>query len=446
MSVAASVEMGDTNESVAPVTPAERIDSLDILRGVAIIGILVINIYAFAMPIIAYSNPLAMGGTEPHNLGTWFVTHILVDQKFLAIFAMMFGAGIVLMTTRATARGAKPGRIYLRRQLWLVVIGVIHAYLIWFGDILFTYALIGLLAYLFRNLAPRTLIVIACLMLSVGVALTHGYSFYAEETIQNVEETLSLQAAGEALTAEQMELLKGWESSRPFMAPTDEDLRKDLDRHLGGYLEIFEYRAPFVLTLQIANTLFFGLWRITALMFVGMALMKWGVFSLERPTRFYRNLLLVGYGAGLPLTVFSAFDLHQHEFNFLYILRYGGIANYWGSIIVSLGHIALVLLLVKKGMLGGLARRLGAVGRMALTNYLMHSVILTTIFYGYGMGLYGSVPRFTQMAFVAGVIGLQLVISPWWLARFRFGPVEWMWRSLTYWRKQPLLASVEDRS
>jgi uncharacterized protein len=445
MSVVDPVEPEDnTPEAVAPVRPAERIGSLDILRGVAIFGILAINIYGFAMPFIAYSNPLTMGGTEPYNLGTWFVTHIFVDQKFLTIFAMLFGAGIVLMTTKAKAKGVKPGRIYLRRQLWLVMIGAVHAYLIWFGDILVTYALVGLLAYLFRNLAPRTLVIIACFMLSVGITLSHGYSYYVEDTKQEVEETLALQEAGEALTAEQSELLEGWESSRLFMAPNDEDLQKDRDRHLGGYLEIVEYRAPLVMTLQIANALFFGLWRVTALMFVGMALMKWGVFSLDRPARFYRNLALVGYGAGLPLTIFSAYDLFQHEFDFLYVLRYGSIANYWGSIIVSLGHIGLVLLVVKQGALGRLTRRLAAVGRMALTNYLLHSVILTTIFYGYGMGLYGSVPRLGQMAFVAGMIGLQLAISPWWLARFRFGPVEWVWRSLTYWRKQPMQITHES--
>jgi uncharacterized protein len=191
--------------------------------------------------------------------------------------------------------------------------------------------------------------------------------------------------------------------------------------------------------------LLFGLWRVTALMLVGMALMKWGVLSLQKPTRFYRNLALVGYGAGLPLTIFSAFDLYAHQFDFLYFLRYGSSANYWGSIGVSLGHLGLVLLVVKNGLLGGLMRRFAAVGRMALTNYLMHSVILTTVFYGYGLGLYGSVPRLVQMAFVAGVISLQLSISPWWLARFRFGPVEWLWRSLTYRERQPLRAGVEKR-
>ncbi|MDH3266754.1 MAG: hypothetical protein OEM25_07300, partial [Gammaproteobacteria bacterium] len=119
--------------AAGPVQGAERIASLDVLRGVAILGILVMNIYAFAMPFIAYSNPLAMGGEEARNIGTWFFTHILFDQKFLSIFAMLFGAGMILMTTRAESRGAHYARIYYRRLFWLLILGAVHGYLIWVG-------------------------------------------------------------------------------------------------------------------------------------------------------------------------------------------------------------------------------------------------------------------------------------------------------------------------
>ena len=180
------------------------------------------------------------------------------------------------------------------------------------------------------------------------------------------------------------------------------------------------------------------IWRVTALMLLGMALMKTGVLAAEKSAGFYRNMLLVAYGVGLPLTVFSAFDLKAHGFDMTYASGVGGIANYLGSIIVGLGHVALVMLLIKSGFASKLLRRFAAVGRMALSNYLMHSVILTTVFYGYGFGLYGSVPRVQQMGIVVAVIVLQLIYSPWWLARFRFGPFEWLWRSLTYWQRQPM--------
>jgi uncharacterized protein len=189
--------------------------------------------------------------------------------------------------------------------------------------------------------------------------------------------------------------------------------------------------------MQIFVTLFFGIWRVGALMLIGMALMKLGVFSGERSVSFYRKMMLAGYLIGVPLTIFSAIDMYAHQFEPLYVMRIGGIANYWGSLIVACGHIGLVMLVVRAGALQRLMARFAAVGRMALTNYLMHSVILTTVFYGYGLGLYGSIPRFWQMGFVIGVIGVQLLLSPWWLDRYRFGPVEWLWRSLTYWKRQP---------
>jgi uncharacterized protein len=190
--------------------------------------------------------------------------------------------------------------------------------------------------------------------------------------------------------------------------------------------------------MQIFVTLFFGISRIAALMMIGAALMKLGVLSGERSTAFYRNLMLAGYLLGLPLTIFSAVSLNAHAFDTLYMLRVGGIANYIGSLVVAFGHIGLVMLIVKSGVLRRLMERFAAVGRMAVSNYLMHSLVLTTIFYGYGLGLYGTIPRFWQMGFVIGVITLQLFLSTWWLRRYRFGPVEWLWRSLTYWKRQPM--------
>jgi len=433
VSVAALVN----GNGLGPVSGNERFVSIDVLRGVAVLGILVMNIYAFAMPFIAYTNPLAMGGLEPHNVGTWFFTHILFDQKFLSIFAMLFGAGLVVMSTRAESRGARFGRIYYRRQFWLLLLGAIHGYLIWVGDILFMYAVIGMLVYWFRNFKPRTLIIVAVVLFPVALLLSFGNATMVDKTTIRVAEIEELQAAGTELSEEQTEILEDWEELRSFMAPTDDDVQADIDAYRGGYPGIVTHRAPTILMMQLAGTLFFGLWRIGALMLIGMALMKLGVLSGERPVSFYRKMMIIGYLVGLPLTIFSAIDANAHQFDPLHAMRVGGIANYWGSAIVAFGHIGLLMLVVKTGALQRLMARFAAVGRMALTNYLMHSVILTTVFYGYGLGLYGSVPRFWQMGFVIAVISLQLMLSPWWLNRYRFGPVEWLSRSLTYWKRQP---------
>ena len=425
-------------ELAAPVSERDRIMSLDVLRGVAILGILVMNIYMFAMPFVGYMNPLAYGGTEAINVGTWIFTHILFDQKFLTIFAMLFGAGIVLVSARSEAKGASPAAIFYRRQFWLVVIGAIHGYLIWVGDILFMYALIGMLAYLFRRRSVKTLLIVAACILPVTLLFNLGNAKYAEMAIAEVDEIIALQEAGEEISDEQQTTLDEWEKQRPFLAPTDADIQAELEAYLASYPEILAHRVPMVAQMQLFMVLMFGLWRVGALMLAGMALMKLGVFSAERSTRFYRNMILVGYLVGIPLTTFSAIDLHAHEFSTFHQMRLGGLANYVGSIVVALGHIGLVMLLVRTGALSRVTKRFAAVGRMALTNYLMHSVILTTVFYGYGIGLYGSIPRAAQMLFVVAVIGFQLWFSSAWLKHYRFGPVEWLWRSASYWRLQPM--------
>lgn len=428
----------DQADAVGPVARAERIFSLDVLRGISVLGILVMNIYAFAMPFMAYNNPLFMGGTEAHNLGTWFFTHVFFEQKFLAIFAMLFGAGLVLMTDRAEARGAKYGRIYFRRQFWLLVLGAVHGYLIWFGDILFTYAAIGMLVYFFRKRSPRTLIIIACLLLPWSLVVSYGMANYVEQTQARVSEIMAQRDSGEELDAEQEKLLEGWKEMRAFMDPGDEDLQKDIKGYGGSYLEIVAFRAPTVASMQIFTTLFYGLSRVAALMMIGMALMKLGILSAQRSRSFYRKLMLAGYLPGLSLCIFSAFDLYSHAFNTVYAFRFGGIANYVGSLLVAFGHIGFIMLLIKSGVLQSLLKRCAAVGRMALSNYLMHSIILTTVFYGYGFGLYGTIPRLWQMGFVAAIMLLQLYVSSWWLGHYRFGPLEWLWRSLTYWKLQAM--------
>ena len=421
----------------APVTGSERLPALDALRGVAVLGILVMNIYYFAMPLEAYSNPLAMGGTELHNLGTWFFTHVLFDLKFLAIFAMMFGAGLVLMWERAEARGARFGRIYYRRQFALLLIGLLHGYLLWSGDILFGYALVGMLVYPLRRLRPRTLVVTACVLMAVTGLAKHGLSYAMEGLREQAVEYAELQAAGQALDRKQRRLLEQWEATRAFLAPTQAEMQVNLEAHRGTYAELLRHRVPTTMGMQQGFLIVYS-WRVAGLMCLGMALMKLGVLSAARSEGFYRRLMLLGYGLGLPLTVYSGLDLFAHGFEPFYAMRYGMLANYVGSVVVALGHIGMVMLVVRTGFLRGLMGRFAAVGRMALSNYLLHSLILTTVFYGYGLGLYGRVPRFWQMGFVVAVIGLQLLASPWWLERYRFGPAEWAWRSLTYWQRQPM--------
>ena len=424
--------------AAGPVTGQERLHCVDSLRGIAVLGILVMNIYAFAMPFAAYTNPLLMGGTDTLNLGVWFVTHIFFDQKFMAIFSMLFGGGLIMMSERAEARGVRYGRFFYRRQLWLLLIGAVHAYLIWFGDILFVYAWVGMLAFLFRKRSPRFLIILACLLLPVASLFGVTYATSLDGMQLRAAEIAEVQQKGGELSDEDEKILANWEETRGFLAPTEVELDKDLTAYRGGYLDNLAHRAPTAAMMQVASFFIYGIWRVGALMLLGMALMKTGVLSGARSASFYSKLAIVGYGLGLPLAAFSAFDLFAHHFDGLYLLRSGGIPNYFGSILVALGHIGLVMWAIKQGLVQRAMTRFAAVGRMAITNYLMHSVVLTTIFYGFGFGLYGELPRISQMGFVVVVLGMQMIVSSWWLARYRFGPVEWLWRSLSYGRRQPM--------
>jgi len=423
--------------ATVPVVGTERIDAIDKLRGIAVAGILVMNIYGFAMSMTAYQNPLAWGGTEWYNLGTWFFTHIFFDQKFLPIFSMLFGAGLVMMASRAEAKGVTYGGIWYRRNFWLLLIGMVHGYLIWFGDILFHYALFGMLIYPLRNIKPRALITVACIVLPIALIFGTLGGVYMQKLQTASVEISQLQAAGEELTEEQSTMLQQWGEVSAFVGPPEVAVQNDNDAYRQGYREIVAHRLPTTTMMQTEGALFL-LWRVGGLMILGMALMKLGVLSGERSNAFYIRMMAWCYVVGLPIVLFSAYDLNAHQWDAMYIFRFGGWWNYFGSIVVSLGHIAVFMLIINNGVLANLMQRFAALGRMALTNYLMHSVILTTVFYGYGLGLYGTVARFWQMGFVVAVVGFQLWFSPIWLKNYRFGPVEWLWRSLTYWKRQPM--------
>ena len=425
-------------QNAGPVNSAERLVSLDTLRGVAVMGILVMNVYAFAMPLAAYYNPLIMGGTDALNMGTWFFTHLVFDQKFMSIFSMLYGAGLVMMMNRAEACDVPFTPVFYRRSAWLIVFGLLHGYFIWFGDILFHYALMGMIVFLFRKASPRVLITIACIVLPVTLLINYGSSFYLEELQAEVAAIEEVQSEGASLDAEQQQKLEEWHEIRAVFAPTAEDIEAEVSAYKGTYVEALAQRTPFVAFMQLNLTLVFVVWRVGGLMLLGMALMKLGVLSGERSTRFYTRMTLIGYGAGLPLAILSAVVLEAHQFDPLYVARYGGIPNYFGSILVAFGHIGAVLLIVKSGALQAVIQRFAAVGRMALSNYLTHSLVMTSLFYGYGLGLYAELPRVGQQGIVAVLIGLQLLLSPWWLKHFRFGPAEWLWRSLTYGQRQPM--------
>jgi uncharacterized protein len=211
-------------------------------------------------------------------------------------------------------------------------------------------------------------------------------------------------------------------------------LEEDLEVHRGDYWGIVTHRAPDLLQSQLFGGFIFG-WRIIGLMILGMGFMKLGLFSATRKKLTYLVLVIVVYCLAIPVSALGASQQLAHDFDLIYMFQQGMVYDYLASVLVALGHVGLVMLVCRSGVLTWLRERLAAVGRMAFTNYLLQSLICTTIFYGYGLGLYGHVERAALQLFTLGVWVIQLLWSKWWLERFHMGPFEWCWRSLTYWKR-----------
>ena len=398
-----------------PVSPTERIEALDVLRGFALFGILVVNIQAFAMISPAYMNPTAYGDFRGANRLVWLVTHVLFEMKFMTLFAMLFGAGVVLMTGRAEAAGRSGVAVHLKRMGWLIVFGLAHGYLLWYGDILVWYGLCGLVVVWLRRASPALLggLGLAAVGITSLLSLLIGWSmpYWPEESRHALRES--------------------WD-------PSSETIEAELAAYRGGWQEQTTHRAPMTLGSQTIRFLVWGAWRVGGVMLLGMALFKLGVLGGQRAPPFYLRLCLAGFLVGIPIVLLGVQQQFAHDWDYRYGFFLGSQYNYWASLPVSLGWVGLVLWICTTGALPALRRGLAAVGQMALTNYLMQTIIATTIFYGHGLGLFGRVERVGQLAIVLVIFVAQVFFSLAWLQHFRFGPFEWLWRSLTYGRRQPL--------
>jgi len=398
-----------------PTQLSERIVSLDVLRGFAILGILIMNIQSFSMIGASYLNPMAYGDFTGTNKWIWMISHVFADMKFMTIFSMLFGAGVVLFTERLKEKGINSLAIHYRRTFWLLVIGLLHAYLLWYGDILVCYAVSALWVVLFRNSKPRTLLIVGLSVFSVGFIL---YLFTGMSIPFMPEES-------------KIGMLQGW-------LPDSEHINREMIAYQGSWLQQMDERIKGAIMMQTMVFFIQTGWRAGGLMLIGMALYKTGVLSAEKSNRFYLRMVIIGLVPGFALVLFGMKTNFDNNFSMEYSFFLGSQFNYWGSLLVSLGYLGLVVLFVKSGIMPWLQRSLKAVGQMAFTNYLMQTIICTTIFYGHGFGLYGKLERTEQILIVLVIWIFQIIVSPMWLKYFRYGPFEWLWRSLTYWRFQSI--------
>ncbi|HXG05094.1 MAG TPA: DUF418 domain-containing protein [Candidatus Binatia bacterium] len=382
--------------------PAPRLPELDALRGFAVLGILAVNIQSFAFVASARVNPTAQGDVGGAHWWAWWVTRVLADGKFIAIFAMLFGAGIVLMADRCLRRGADPARVHYRRMAVLFLVGLLHAYLVWYGDVLVTLAVAGSVAYLYRELPVRRLLVTGLVVYAVG-SLAPGL-------IAWIANGASPASAG------------------GLSSPAPDAIAWETSRYRGPWAEQMQHRAPTALRLQTSELALRSLWQLTGLMLVGAALFKSGFLTAERPIRDYVIMGSACAATGLPVVVWGV----EHAAASGWTSRALAIsdqANYWGGLPVALAWMAAVILLCRRA---SPPRGLVAVGRSALTNYLAQSVVCTSIFYGHGFGLFARIDRAHLLGLVVAIGLAQMVASVWWLRRFEQGPLEWLWRRLSY--------------
>jgi uncharacterized protein len=333
----------------------------------------------------------------------------------MAIFSILFGAGIVLFSERAVSRGRSAAAYHYPRTFWLLLIGLLHAYLLWYGDILVCYSLCALLVFLFRNRSPRTLLILGLIVVAVPSLI---YLFFGL--------TISLWPT-EAL-----------ENSKSFWKPTLEVIRQEITAYRSGWLGQMGQRASAAVTIQTLVFILVNMWRAGGLMLVGMGLYKLRVLSASLPKRVYVIILLIGFIIGLPLVSTGIYQNFQAEWSLKASMYLGWQYNYWGSLFISMGYISIVMLLCQSKKWVQRLKPFSSAGRMALTLYIMQSLICTTLFYGHGFALFGRLERIHQIGIVPIVWIVQVIFSSYWMHYFRFGPLEWLWRSLTYRRFQSM--------
>lgn len=398
------------------MTTPTRLLPLDAVRGAAVLGILLLNIVDFAMPAYAYVDPTFYGGDTGANWAAWALNFALADGKFRGLFTLLFGASTALIADHVT----NPARTHYARMATLLIIGMAHAYLIWSGDILVSYAICGALLYAALRWTTPTLLAIAAILM-IGQLATGAATYTAA---RNFEAQATAPDAKPETRAK-------WAKYRGELETMRAEIPQDLAAYRGGWSTALPHRIDEAFKAQ-TRIMPATLPEAFALMLLGIALFRTGFFAGSWPRRRYLQLIAIGYGIALPLylplihwldaTAFSPIALALAQPLHLTLLRP----------FLMLAHAATVILLL------GHSPRLAAVGRMALTNYLATSLICTFLFCGYGLGLYGHLERWQLYPIVLAIWAAMLLWSKPWLDRFAYGPAEWLWRSMARGRLQPL--------
>jgi len=407
-------------------SPDIRIVQLDVMRGAAVLGIYWINVMVAALPHSAYLIPVLLGDATTANNMVWAFSEVFVDGTMRGLFSMLFGASAMLFLdeSRLAGKGLEVVDRYYRRSLLLMLFGMLHAWLLlWPNDVLYAYGLFGLFLFPLRKLAPQVLLVLGLVLLALGdmgVAEIQPAADPAASVSTQLNKAPDLTDSGLSQTiANQMD-----ETISTFRA---------------GYWRIFDYQKQQVVEQQSTNIYNSHFFDIGGMMLIGMALFRLGILIGRRTRSFYLQMTVMAYLCGMLFRGPETLEAFDYGFKMTRLLGHEGETYNIGRLAMGLGHIGLICLLCQTVLFEPVARMLAAVGRLALSNYIMQSILSMFIFYGFGLGLYGQLERYQLLFICLAVWVVQIIFSLVWLKHFHYGPLEWLWRSLIYGRKQRFL-------
>lgn len=424
-----------------PIAEGERLDTLDAVRGVAILGILLVNIQFFAMPLMEVAQHTALADAFLGERLAWGAVRVLAEYKFISLFSLLFGAGLIVQSVRAEAKGRPFVPLYLRRLAVLAAFGLVHALGLWYGDILLFYAVIGPVLIPVRRLSHRSLAKIGLILVAVSLFIGStcvGLQAMAGASTVDTDSSAAAVDAGDDPEAVP-EPMRGWEaimvSGVDPQSPvwTEGETRAYAEGPLG---DVLIFRTATYGMILISAVFSFG-WRIAGLFMIGAALMKSGFF-LPAARRRHRRYFVIGVAVGLPLEIGAAAGVAAMDFQPGWFSLVGQFLHDGGSFILCFGYLGGICFVASSAAGHRLLAPVRGIGRLALSVYLAETLLATGVMYWWGLGWFGQVTLVEQLG-VVGAIWLAVIAAGLlWLRVFTMGPAEWLWRSLTYGRLQPI--------
>jgi uncharacterized protein len=438
-----SLSADQPKNHITPIEQSERIIILDSLRGIAVLGILLLNISGFGLPSGINEDPSVLNETGL-NYYCWYIFgHGVFEGSFRAVFSMLFGAGAIIFirNLEKKAEGQIPTEMFVRRQLWLLLFGLFNAFiLLWHGDILYHYAICGVVLVAFRSLPPKKLIIASMVCLLLLMARSNIDLYRNKKDVLAGEQIAAMDTTKVKLTGHQKEMLSEMKSIKSTSNP---ELKKwkienEIAKYRSGYATLYDFQSDRSLSAETYGMHYFHFFDILVFMFLGMAFFKLGILQGEANTKIYLWMALGGLLIGLPLSRLHVQASMNYHFNPYEVLKHKNLELYeLQRSIRSIGIFGLIMLIYKSGVVKKFFKWMQPVGQMAFTNYLSQSFMCGLFFYGSGLGKFARLQRYELYYVVVIVWLIQIVWSHLWLRYFRFGPMEWLWRSLTYWKLQP---------